>query len=197
MDEGPAGGAPSPRYQFNFLGLLAAKITKEALDPDRSLQKARMKAHRDEQVAKREARLLELATAPEKLSATCRNHRLRQGRRDAWWQARYLTDYWRARLDWHSALSVAQTHDVAEDCHSFPKCDDGPSDWDLLALWRAALMSQVLTPAPDVAAVNWKRAQLRGGQHKYTDVKPERIERAIAADVEWLNAHPSRKKADG
>jgi hypothetical protein len=42
-------------------------------------------------------------------------------------------------------------------------------------------------------AVNWKRAQLRAWNHEHSDVKPERIERAIAEDVEWLAAHPSRK----
>jgi hypothetical protein len=55
------------------------------------------------------------------------------------------------------------------------------------------LVKQMLTPAPDVGAVNWKRTQLRGGQHRYTTVKPERLQRAIDADVEWLKAHPSRK----
>lgn len=48
-------------------------------------------------------------------------------------------------------------------------------------------------PAPDMRAVNWKRAQLRAWNHEHSDVNPERIERAIAEDVEWLAAHPSRK----
>jgi hypothetical protein len=48
------------------------------------------------------------------------------------------------------------------------------------------------TPAPDVAAVAWKRVQLRAENYIYTDVKPERLQRAIDADVEWLKAHPSR-----
>jgi hypothetical protein len=42
----------------------------------------------------------------------------------------------------------------------------------------------VLTPAPDTAAVAWKKAALAAGQHEYTDIKTERIERAIADDVE-------------
>lgn len=63
----------------------------------------------------------------------------------------------------------------------------------LIDLWRAALVKQMLTPAPDAAAVLWKRTQLGAGQHRYTDVKLERLQRAIDADVEWLKAHPSRK----
>jgi hypothetical protein len=29
--------------------------------------------------------------------------------------------------------------------------------------------------------------------YRYTGVKPERLQRAIEADVEWLEAHPTRK----
>jgi hypothetical protein len=144
--------------------------------------------YRAERKARREAREL-IPPATE----TCRNHRLRLSRRDAWGAARRLTDYWRARLDWESALSLAQEHNIA-DANSYPKCDDyGKDRWSLLDLWRTALVKQMLTPAPDVAAVAWKRAQLRAEQYRYTDVKPERLQCAIDADVEWLKAHPSKK----
>ncbi len=56
-------------------------------------------------------------------------------------------------------------------------------------------MSQLLTPAPTVAEVAWKRAAFKAGDHRYTDVKPERIERAIADDVEFLRAHPTRRSS--
>jgi hypothetical protein len=59
--------------------------------------------------------------------------------------------------------------------------------------WRAALVKQLLIPAPTTAAVNWKQAALARGQHHYTDVKPERIERAIADDLAFLAAHPVRQ----
>jgi hypothetical protein len=104
-----------------------------------------------------------------------------------------LTVYWRARLDWQAALSTAQDHDVA-DAKSFPPCDDsGSSRIVLVDLWRAALVAQMLIPAPDVAAVNWKRAQLQAENYRYSGAKPERLQRAIEADVEWLEAHPTRK----
>jgi hypothetical protein len=130
---------------------------------------------------------------PEPLTDTCRNQRLRLKRREAWWAAGRLTSYWRARLDWQTALSSAQDHEVA-DAKSFPPCDDsGSSRLVLVDLWRAALVAQMLTPAPDVAGVNWKRVQLQAENYRYTDVKPERLQRAIEADVEWLEAHPTRK----
>jgi hypothetical protein len=96
-------------------------------------------------------------------------------------------------MDWHSALQSAQCWNVAG-AYSYPQCkDDFESRGAEVSAWRAALMQQMLTPAPDVAAVNWKKVQLRGGQHRFTDIKPERLERAIEADVKWLKAHPSRK----
>src|SRR5256886_3540745 len=50
------------------------------------------------------------------------------------------------------------------------------------------------SPAPDVAAIAWKRAALKSGQHEHTDVKTERVERAIADDVAFLTSHPTRTK---
>jgi hypothetical protein len=38
-----------------------------------------------------------------------------------------------------------------------------------------------------------KKAALAGGQHEFTDVKTERVERAIAADLAFLATHPVRQ----
>lgn len=46
---------------------------------------------------------------PEPRTEGCRNQRLRLKRRAAWRAAGRLTAYWRARLDWQTALSSAQT----------------------------------------------------------------------------------------
>ena len=50
----------------------------------------------------------------------------------------------------------------------------------------------MLTPAPNPGYVRWKRMQLIAKNYEYTGLSPERIEQAIEADVEWLNAHPVR-----
>ena len=42
------------------------------------------------------------------LSATAENGRLREKRYEAWREAEAMTRYWRARLDFHDALSFAQ-----------------------------------------------------------------------------------------
>jgi hypothetical protein len=56
-----------------------------------------------------------------------------------------------------------------------------------------ALVKQLLTPAPDAASVKRKQMALVRGQHRYTDVKPERIERAVADDLAFLAAHSVRQ----
>ena len=59
--------------------------------------------------------------------------------------------------------------------------------------WREAMARQLLTPAPDVGSVTWKKMVLAGRQLRYTDMKPERVERAIAEDLAFLAAHPVRQ----
>lgn len=108
-----------------------------------------------------------------------------------------MTDYWRARLDWNSALGTAQQYGIA-DSASFPSAEN-EDRFGLVDNWRAALVKQMLTPAPDQNAVNWKLAKLRGKHSTFNfpaDVDSKRLRRAIeadVADVEWLKNHPSRK----
>jgi hypothetical protein len=177
--------------QFSAFATAAKLAKKEAGNGavTQAFGEGAIASYRVEQTAKHEERLAEIATNPN-LTTTCINQRLRLSRRDVWWTAEHLTDYWHARLKWNSALSIAQDRDVA-DANSFPKCDD--SRLVLVDLWRAALVSQMLTPAPDAAAVAWKRAQLRAENFRYADVKPEELQRAIDADAEWLGAHPTKK----
>jgi hypothetical protein len=177
---------------FDFASYaLAAKILKEVPD-ERSVRKARMKERRDERAARRAAGLREVTTAPEKFSPSVRNHRMRQSRRDAWRTAEGLTNFARARMDWHSSLQTAQSWNVAGS-NEYPNFQDSQDRIGLVDRWRDALVKQMLTPAPDQAAVNWKRVQMRGGQYRYVGVKAEKLQRAIDADVEWLIAHPARK----
>jgi hypothetical protein len=130
---------------------------------------------------------------PPPATETAKDHRLRQLRGDAWRTADNTTRYWRARLDWNDALGGAQRQHIG-DANSFPACDDsGQGRQALLDNRRAALVQQMLTPAPNVYAVEWKRKQLSAAQFRYVDVSPERLRRAIDADAEWLAAHPSKK----
>jgi hypothetical protein len=125
------------------------------------------------------------------LTVTCQNRRLRDARKDAWREAGAIREYWKARLEMESAIEVAQRHDLPEGNNHPPHNPD--ERWTLLANWRQAIAQQLLTPAPDTAAVAWKKAALDGGQHEFTDVKTERIQRAIASDLAFLAEHPVRR----
>jgi hypothetical protein len=147
------------------------------------------------------------ADAPETLSPTCKNSRLRKKRRDAWREADAVTGYWRARLDFSDAIEHVQRHDAPEG-RDHPAVDPGDA-WPLIKSYRKALVEQLLTPAPDLAAVSWKKATHAKSQHRYVDcadlrsallaphVKAEQIgrliERAIADDEAFLAAHPTRR----
>src|SRR5271154_1082313 len=124
-------------------------------------------------------------------SATAINSDLRKERRDVWWAAEALTRCWRARLEFEQTSSMPCLADSPEGRQFYQE----RKTWllDSIAKWREALMAQLLTPAPDTGAVTWKRATFAKEQHKHTDVDPKKIERAIADDLAWLAAHPTRR----
>lgn len=102
-----------------------------------------------------------------------------------------MTNYWRARFDWCDALQIAQQYGIA-DSASLPSAEN-ESRLGLVDKWREAVAKMLLTPAPDLAAVTWKRAQLKKRGFCFVPVKKERVERAIANDVAFLAAHPTRR----
>jgi hypothetical protein len=122
---------------------------------------------------------------------TGRNFRLRQERRSDWCRADSIREYWKAARAMDSAIHRVQQSELPEgDLHQ-PLV---PGSWkSILAKYRAAIMAQLLTPAPTAREIEWKRAVFKHGDHKHTDIKPERIERAIAEDVEFLRSHPTRR----
>jgi hypothetical protein len=125
--------------------------------------------------------------------ATAINSDLRKERRDAWWHADRVADYWRARLDWHSALSIAQQQGIG-DSASFASVEH-ESRYGLVEKWREAVAKKLLTQAPDLAAITWKRAQIKGRLFSHLPITRQRAERVIAEDVAFLAAHPTRKSA--
>jgi hypothetical protein len=121
------------------------------------------------------------------LSVTAKNSRLRIERRDVWWMAEAAVRYWSARREFNSAVERAQKCGIPEGrSHASFNPDD---DSDLVARWREAIVRQLLAPAPDAMAVKWKQAQ----DDRYLPVEPKRIERAIADDLAFLAAHPTKR----
>ena len=122
---------------------------------------------------------------------TAKNQRLRGDRRDVWREADAVMKYWHLSMKMDGVISCVQRHGTPEgDLH--PTRD--PKDyWKLVVKYRQAWARLMLTPAPDMRSVTWKRAELKAENHKPTDLKTERIERAIADDVEFLKEHPTRQ----
>jgi len=86
---------------------------------------------------------------PPPATETAKNARIRTERRDAWRLACRVSEYWRTRLDWHSALRTAQQYGIA-DSASFPSAEN-EGRFGLVDTWREAVVKQLLTPAPDGA----------------------------------------------
>jgi hypothetical protein len=129
---------------------------------------------------------------------TAKNGKLREHRWKIWRMAEAATRYWRLRLKFSDAIECAQSMGIPEGSyHPIADPEDRRQSFEdrrsLVARWREALARQLLTPAPDAASVKWKQTALAAGDHEYTGVKTERIERAIADDLAFLAAHPVRQ----
>jgi hypothetical protein len=101
-------------------------------------------------------------------------------------------DYWLAVMKMEAAISHVQRHGAPEgNLHPVREPDHHGR---LINQYRLAWCFLMLIPAPNNREVKWKRAQLEAENYKYTGLPPERIERAIADDVEFLKAHPTRRR---
>jgi hypothetical protein len=126
------------------------------------------------------------------------NARLRKKRQKVWQMAGAATRYWEARSDFEDAVYLSQLRGIPEG-RSHPSVDPCGLG-TTVRRWRQSLVEQLLTPAWDLTSVKWKRVTLAKGQHRFTDVSSERIERAIADDLAFLAAHPvrqSRRQSNG
>lgn len=123
---------------------------------------------------------------------TAYNSQMRKMRFAKWRKAEATTTSYHAAIQLHHAF------------HSFAIRDKSPAGleavrsslWSidvstLVAKWRQAVADQIQTPAFDQASVQWKR---QAAKKPYLPISGEQIEAAIAADVAWLAAHPSRKE---
>jgi hypothetical protein len=128
----------------------------------------------------------------EGLTETAKNSRLRSDRLDAWRGANAVMRYWHICMKMESAISYVQRFDVPEGkLHPVREPKDHGT---LIERYRLAWCHLMLTPAPDMRSVTWKQAQLKAENYKYTGLPPARIEQAIADDIAFLKAHPTRRK---
>ena len=95
-------------------------------------------------------------------------------------------NYWSVLLDFTRAANRAQRQGLKE---ARVRVETHADEWSILESYRDALGKLLLTPAPDVASVNWKRSKI---SKPYIGVKKELVEKAIADDIAFLDAHPTR-----
>jgi hypothetical protein len=126
------------------------------------------------------------------ITETCKNNHLRQVRNVRWRNADAVMCYWLASMKMDTAVSRVQNCNAPEG--NLHPVRDPKGYWVLVDKYRLAWCHLMLTPAPNAREVKWKRAQLKADNHKYTGLPAERIEQAIADDVEFLKAHPTRRR---
>jgi len=104
------------------------------------------------------------------------NRRLRDQRRVIWVKAAAVARYWEARADFELAVWCAQDGRVPEG--SFHPRIAILNRTAMLEKHREAVAKQLLTPAPDVGVVNWKRAVVAKGGISLLPVKKSRSKRS-------------------
>jgi hypothetical protein len=123
------------------------------------------------------------------LTTTAKNARLRAARREAWQKADAATDFWYAYLRFTDQVSRARAAGVKE---AHQHAEESPeARFEILDRYREALGRQLLTPAPTLEKVNWKRSLLN---KTHIGTKKEFVEKAIEDDIAFLNAHPTRTR---
>lgn len=129
---------------------------------------------------------------PDGLTRTAKNTRLRAARWDVWRKASILTDYWHAFLKFTEAVALAKRYGLNEArTHGEETWEQTlETRWSIFDSYREALGKQLLTPAPNMASVDWKRRHMG----KATGVKKELLEKSIADDIAFLDAHPTNSR---
>jgi hypothetical protein len=92
---------------------------------------------------------------------------------------------------WRDELWTAQRYGIA-DSASFPSVEN-ENRFGLVDTWREAVAQQLQTPAPTLADVAWKRAKIKSDEFNRLPITLVRAEQAIADDVAFLAAHPTRR----
>lgn len=128
---------------------------------------------------------------PPPATETAKNARIRAERRDAWWLADRTADYWHAHLKFDQELDTAQKYGIGDSGSFPPRAPASP--FEAVDTWREAVAKQLLTPAPTLADVAWKRARVKSDEFKRLPITQARAEQAIADDLAFLAAHPTRR----
>jgi hypothetical protein len=115
-------------------------------------------------------------------------HAERTARYEAWGKAGAAACFWKALADLDHALLVAQREKMPE-ALLYEPVEAGSAGWHAnIRAYQDATDRQLLTPAPNMGAVNWKQ------RRKFSHLPRGRIERAIAEDLAWLRKYPASER---
>jgi hypothetical protein len=123
----------------------------------------------------------------EALIDTHYNSIARHARRDAWYRAKTETQFFEALLQYvRAAKAYCERIDHINELQKIAEADD----IEILRQKRSAVARQILTPAPSMTEVAWKR---QAAKDKYLPIAPEDIDAAITADEAFFAAHPVKR----
>lgn len=112
----------------------------------------------------------------------------RDARYKAWGKAGARASFWKALDDLQHALYVAQREKMPE-ASQYDPVELGSASWHATRhAYQDAIDRQLLTRAPNMGCVRWKRLQ------KFSRLPRDRIERAIADDLAWLKRYPASER---
>lgn len=119
------------------------------------------------------------------------NEHLRDLRKEPWRRAEAKAKFLDALLDVHDAARYA--HDLGLACVSDISVQAEDERWRLVQSCRQARIEQLLTPAPTVGDLTWKRRKAASlSPYDWVGATPEQVEKALAADETFLRSFPAR-----
>lgn len=120
------------------------------------------------------------------------NELLRERRKDAWRRADAKVCFLCSQLDLFAATKHAQRHGLVA-ARGLPVPDEGER-FNLVENCRRALLEQILTPAPTVADLAWKRRKVASlNPYDWVGATLEQVEEVLDRDETFLRSFPTRR----
>ena len=119
------------------------------------------------------------------------NEKLRDLRKEPWRRADAKVRFLNATLELYDAAGGAQRHGLAlaRDATVL----DEVERFNLVENCRRALLEHLLTPAPTVGDLTWKRRKAASlTPYDWVGATPEEVGRALASDETFLRSFPAR-----
>jgi hypothetical protein len=119
------------------------------------------------------------------------NESLRDLRKEPWRRAEANVRFLRALLELNDATSGAQQYGVAAAAKT--SVLNEVERFNLVEQCRRALIEQLLTPAPRVGDLAWKRRKVASlNPYDWVGATPGRVGKALAMDETFLRSFPAR-----